>query len=254
MQVYRVWMNLAPICVYTIIHPARLDEHRRKRKPLTEKTRWTRIRAALDDAHHENADVIVLFADARRIDGLFAWGPLEHLRVDETTEFSLRGVYAFDERHRHTELTSAASGNRISDAYIRPYLPCQTPAFMTRIATAPVPWAYDREAFLEGREVLRAHRARERSRELREAKIRAAPALRCEVCDFDFGATYPVVGDGFIEVHHVSSLSERGPGGGTTTLDDLALVCANCHRMLHRSEIDIDELRGIVREARAAPN
>ena len=46
------------------------------------------------------------------------------------------------------------------------------------------------------------------------------------------------LGDGFIEVHHLAPLfSDSQPR--RTTLDDLLLVCSNCHRMIHRTK-DVD--------------
>lgn len=87
----------------------------------------------------------------------------------------------------------------------------------------------------EGRLLYRQHRRRERDRRIREQKIRAASRrgpLRCEVCDFDFAATYGERGAGYIECHHVRPLHEVGES--RTRLTDLALVCSNCHRMIHR--------------------
>lgn len=35
----------------------------------------------------------------------------------------------------------------------------------------------------------------------------------------------------------------------TTTLDNLVLICANCHRMLHRDlKVSIKELKEIIKE------
>ena len=47
-----------------------------------------------------------------------------------------------------------------------------------------------------------------------------------------------------MECHHKIPLYEI-EGESITTIDDLALVCANCHRMLHREldTLSIDELR-----------
>ena len=88
----------------------------------------------------------------------------------------------------------------------------------------------------EGRLLYRQHRVRERNQGLRGRKIaavlRATGMLTCEVCGFNFEATYGERGVGFIECHHVVPLHEAGPG--TTRLSDLALVCSNCHRMIHR--------------------
>ncbi|GAA4030496.1 HNH endonuclease [Streptomyces plumbiresistens] len=90
---------------------------------------------------------------------------------------------------------------------------------------------------IEGRLLVRRALARERDPKLRLAKInqvrgRGGP-LRCEVCDFDFARTYGGLGEGYIEVHHVTPLYVSGTR--ETRLDDLACLCANCHRMCHRS-------------------
>lgn len=237
-------MNIASICVYTIIHPARL----RSGAALTEKSKWTRIEAAFAKAQGEEEEIVALFTDARDCDVLFAWAPLADVHVGEWTTFSLKGIYALPGRHRKMALTTFVGKKTISPKHIRPYVPCQTPAFVLEAASRPAKWSYVLEDFEEGKKTLKMHQARERSRELRAAKIReAGDFVRCEVCRFDFAIQYPGVGDGFIEVHHRAPLAERAPEGGTTKLEDLALVCANCHRMLHRSEvISIDDLRAIV--------
>lgn len=89
----------------------------------------------------------------------------------------------------------------------------------------------------EGRLLLRRHLTRERNRGLRLRKIaavlRKGDRLACEVCDFDFEQTYGERGAGYIECHHVVPLHVAGEG--RTRLSDLALICANCHRMIHRS-------------------
>ncbi|MFJ4981497.1 HNH endonuclease [Streptomyces coeruleorubidus] len=88
----------------------------------------------------------------------------------------------------------------------------------------------------EGRLLLRRHRARERNKGLRKRKIdsvlRKGGSLACEACGFDFEEVYGERGAGYVECHHVVPLHEAGEG--TTKLSDLALICANCHRMIHR--------------------
>jgi hypothetical protein len=88
----------------------------------------------------------------------------------------------------------------------------------------------------EGEIKVRSHRYRERSRELVEMakavfRNEHSNRLFCEVCDFDFGRSYGE--PDFIEVHHVIPLRDLKPGSATK-LSDLKMVCANCHRMLHR--------------------
>ncbi len=58
--------------------------------------------------------------------------------------------------------------------------------------------------------------------------------LYCEVCGFDFEATYGELGRDFIEVHHnkpLYSLKEETIPNPET---DFNCLCSNCHRMLHR--------------------
>jgi 5-methylcytosine-specific restriction protein A len=94
---------------------------------------------------------------------------------------------------------------------------------------------------IEGEPKQRLVWSRSRESSLREAKLTAAirkshdGLLRCEVpgCGFCFENIYGDVGKGFAHVHHLNALSERD-GSQVTTLDDLVVVCANCHAMIHR--------------------
>jgi 5-methylcytosine-specific restriction protein A len=89
---------------------------------------------------------------------------------------------------------------------------------------------------VEGRILERLHRYRERNPQLRKAKVQAAlnavGRLACEACEFDFAQRFGAHGKGYIEVHHRRPLHEAGED--VSNLDDLALLCANCHRMSHR--------------------
>ncbi len=89
----------------------------------------------------------------------------------------------------------------------------------------------------EGRVLLRQHRIRERNAQLVRKKrllaLKRTGTLDCQVCGFDFGKRYGSLGDGFIECHHTVPLHLLRPAQ-VTRLQDLSLVCANCHRMLHR--------------------
>ncbi|MGW0954823.1 HNH endonuclease [Streptomyces sp. NPDC002545] len=90
---------------------------------------------------------------------------------------------------------------------------------------------------IEGRLLVRRALVRERDPKLRTLKIkqvrRSQRSLSCEVCGFDFVRAYGSLGQDYIEVHHVTPLHVSG--SRKTRLDDLARLCANCHRMCHRS-------------------
>jgi 5-methylcytosine-specific restriction protein A len=94
------------------------------------------------------------------------------------------------------------------------------------------------EEFPEGRELERRHKVRERNQALVKA---AKDAFRrqhngqvfCQICGFNFAKKYGEVGTDFIEAHHTVPVSELTKKT-MTTISDIALVCSNCHRMLHR--------------------
>lgn len=107
---------------------------------------------------------------------------------------------------------------------------------------------FDDLSVTEGKPLLVAHTRRERSAEVTKAKKQQVLAesgkLECEGCGFDFQQTYGERGRGFMECHHLNPLSDTEEGR-VTKLHDLALVCSNCHRMIHRSRpwLSIEELR-----------
>ncbi|MER8809233.1 HNH endonuclease [Mesorhizobium australicum] len=105
----------------------------------------------------------------------------------------------------------------------------------------------------EGRLLTALHQRRERNRKLVEVRKQKAleekNELRCEACDLSFGDRYGPHGDGFIEVHHIRPLHTLREGD-KTALSDLALVCANCHRMIHRRSpwLSVAQLRTLLKE------
>jgi 5-methylcytosine-specific restriction protein A len=105
--------------------------------------------------------------------------------------------------------------------------------------TTPFPPAAEEdEGAAEGGILYRLHLQHERSPALaakrKQQALKMFGCLCCEVCGFDFQKTYGVRGHGYIECHHIKPLYALRPGS-KTRLEDLALVCANCHRMLHRT-------------------
>lgn len=83
------------------------------------------------------------------------------------------------------------------------------------------------------------HRVRERDPILRKLAIdnylKIHKCLRCEVCGFSFEEHYGELGKNFIEVHHLKPLSEYS-GNEQTLIDNLKLVCSNCHALIHRGD------------------
>ena len=108
-----------------------------------------------------------------------------------------------------------------------------------------------RSGFPEGKLKEELHFSRERNRELvRQAKLlrlNQDGCLTCACCGFDFFATYGEVGKGFIEAHHTKPVSTLHENGEETKIEDLALVCSNCHSMLHRKRpwLEMNELSNL---------
>ena len=108
------------------------------------------------------------------------------------------------------------------------------------------------EDFEEGWEVLRPHLVRERNSSLIDrAKAlwsAADPLLRCDICRFSFLEAYGELGRQFIEAPHKQPLQSI-KAGAKAKIEDLAKVCANCHRMLHVGQVSrpIEELRAVIK-------
>lgn len=96
-----------------------------------------------------------------------------------------------------------------------------------------------------GRKVVLSSRA-ERDSRLRVQAVKLHGAM-CVACGFDFEKVYGLWGAGFCEVHHLAPLGEAQSNVRLTNpLYDLVVVCANCHRMIHRRRgitLSITELR-----------
>lgn len=74
---------------------------------------------------------------------------------------------------------------------------------------------------------------RERDRKLRALAI-SAKGTRCEICGFDFVKRYGEFARYCVEVHHIEALAGAGRRGVTNTLDDVLVICPNCHRAIHQ--------------------
>jgi putative restriction endonuclease len=91
--------------------------------------------------------------------------------------------------------------------------------------------------FPEGKKRLRQHIIRERNPKViklaKENYQNKNGHLKCEVCEFDFEEKYGEIGKDYIEGHHTIFVKDI-PEGYITVPDDIVLLCANCHRMIHR--------------------
>jgi 5-methylcytosine-specific restriction enzyme A len=110
----------------------------------------------------------------------------------------------------------------------------------------------------EGRVLMRMHRFRERDPGLRKRKkdavLRGSGRLDCEACGFNFRDRYGDHAGDFIEVDHLVQLSDL-PAHTKTKLEDLALLCSNCHRMVHRQRtcLTLAALKDLLTNVRTIP-
>ena len=111
----------------------------------------------------------------------------------------------------------------------------------------------DEDDFPEGKIFYRKHRFRERNATLiknaKSAFLKKHGKLFCECCKFDFEDIYGPIGTSYIEAHHiipVSDLKHRGK----TKIEEIALLCSNCHRMIHRKRpwLALDELKNLIKK------
>lgn len=85
---------------------------------------------------------------------------------------------------------------------------------------------------------------RGRSRQLRELALTKAEGVCC-VCGFDYKELLNGKGVRVLQVHHRKQLA-ASDAPRVTHLSDLAVVCANCHLLIHmnpRQALEIEELR-----------
>lgn len=112
--------------------------------------------------------------------------------------------------------------------------------------------AVDNRQYEEARDKLILHERVERRRNkelVSDAKARFKKKhhrMFCEVCGFDFSDKYGKRGIDFIEAHHRVPIAKL-EAGTLLRIKDLAMVCANCHRMLHRHPwTSVERLRATI--------
>lgn len=125
--------------------------------------------------------------------------------------------------------------------------PCEEPG-------SKVPIAFENLRAIEGiaRETIITTRSR--SEPLRRAALKRAAGI-CEACGTNYSELAGGLGLRVLQVHHRRQLA-LADEPVTNNLDDLAVVCANCHFMIHADTLHampVEELRGILRGLSPAP-
>lgn len=91
--------------------------------------------------------------------------------------------------------------------------------------------------------------AYERNQKARQLCIKKY-GCKCCVCGFDFEEFYGDIGTGYIEVHHIRPLNEINKEYVVDPFNDLRPICPNCHSMLHKANITIEDLKDIIKKRR----
>jgi len=116
--------------------------------------------------------------------------------------------------------------------------------FLARLGNAPKELKHSAVSDIEGIKTEAVHLTTKRSRRLRDLAFANAEGVCC-VCDRDFSQLLDGRGVRALQVHHRRQLSAlRIPR--CTNLDDLAVVCANCHMLIHidaEKPLAIEQLR-----------
>lgn len=95
----------------------------------------------------------------------------------------------------------------------------------------------EEELAVEDLKTLREHKRIERNKKLAN-QVKRALGYVCSACGFDFERTYGSIGKGFIEAHHLTPLHLlKGSKVALNPKKDFAVLCSNCHRMLHRTKL-----------------
>lgn len=105
------------------------------------------------------------------------------------------------------------------------------------------------QEFFEGEKKYRLSSYYERNSQLRIAAIKEH-GFECKVCGFNFKEFYGHQGEGFIEVHHLTPVSNLDPLKKVCPINDMTVVCSNCHRMFHRNRgeiLTLDQVKGFLR-------
>ena len=101
---------------------------------------------------------------------------------------------------------------------------------------------------IEGRLLTRIHAYRERDRKFASMakkyyRDKSGGHLTCEACGLDPIDLYGPNGERCIEAHHKIPIEQLQPDS-VTRVEDMAMVCASCHRIVHgqRPCLNIDEV------------
>lgn len=82
---------------------------------------------------------------------------------------------------------------------------------------------------------IRLHKSIERSAKI-IAKVKKLLGFTCQACGVNLTDVYGNIGKNYIEAHHLQPIALDKGSKQVRDPKDFAVLCPNCHRMIHRSE------------------
>lgn len=89
------------------------------------------------------------------------------------------------------------------------------------------------EVFAEGWALTARHKFRDRRLRKKLLALKDDNSLRCEICEFSPPSLDRSLQESFFEAHHRTPLAEA-ESRKLTRVSDMALLCAGCHRFIHK--------------------
>lgn len=136
------------------------------------------------------------------------------------------------------------------------------PQLVFAVAQLPEPARSDKGAPVEEEEIVgqegklltRLHVYKERDRgfvrQVREHYRRQGDGrLVCQACDRAPVETYGPVGESCMEAHHRVPIEQLQPDS-VTRLEDMAMLCASCHRVVHSAKpcLEVDNVKELIKK------
>lgn len=206
--------------------------------------RRTKATINRDRAPRLNEEWGVGASQARYSDDGHWYAPLQRFPA---ALFDANGYVVFESKADYESSSHLSIGKQIS---VRKPGISGIPGYVRVARVDPAPRVdvdiHDAEA-AEGQQRLVLHLQRERSRSVVSAKKKQATSLNCEVCGFSFARAYGDLAADYCEVHHLLPLSAIEQPT-KTRMKDLAILCANCHRVVHlrNPPYSLDDVRSMV--------
>lgn len=158
---------------------------------------------------------------------------------------SYEDIYQMVLKHNRDQAVKKLREEGVSKPSEPTFVPAER---LAEIVTSDVESIEYEAEYFEGARAKRYTNYYERDSRLRVRTI-SVHGTRCMACGFDFEERYGRHGAGFIEVHHLRPVSKLKRKTKIDPKTDMAVVCSNCHRMIHRKRhrvLSLEELENII--------